>query len=454
MLRNAFVILTLVALNAQAFASAKVQLLALPEPGIATGALKKEDKILAQVADRPVFESEFELFLSLVLNPQQRMQIGNVQGGKDPYRKQFLDTKVMQAAARKQGLDKKPDFRPKMDHMEMQVLVQALLERDGVALRSEITVDEMDAKAYFEKHQNQFKIPESYTARHILVALRASNAPKNAKGWTEDEAKARIALAARALADGRGWEVVAKEFSDDPGSKEKGGLYERIAYGSFAPEFEEAVRKQQLAHVGAPVKTKYGWHLILVEKRIAAEEPLFEMVKEKVQQNIKAAKQEEIFQSYIDGLKKDVGFEEGEAKIQDNSNFSGRSSALASGRIDDDTNIVQMAVSEGSKIWKNSGIIGLEDYCKNLYYKLSKNFARSKALKCIAVDMFGCMLDNAAVNEMNFPRNKYFNKEELQKRLMTIFKKQNKELDYVNELIAICEKNVPNEMKILAKSSH
>ncbi len=273
----------------------------------------KEDKVLASVAGRPIRESDFELFLSLALNPQQRMQVGMVQGAKDPYRKQFLDTKVMQAAARKQGLDKQPDFRRKMDLMEMQILVQELLQRDGEALQAKLAVNEAEVKAYYDKHPEQFKVPESFNARHILVSTKAPDAPKDAKGLTEEEAKVRVGLASKALAEGKGWEAVAKEFSDDPGSKEKGGLYENIAKGSFVPEFEEAVQKQELAKVGEPVKTKYGFHLIQVEKRVAAEMPPFEKVKEKVQQKAQAARQEEVFQAYVMGLKKEVGFTEGEA---------------------------------------------------------------------------------------------------------------------------------------------
>jgi len=311
MLRNALITLTAAVLAAQTPApEAKKPAVSAPK------ATEKEDKVLARIAGRPVRESDFELFLSLALNPQQRMQVGMVQGAKDPYRKQFLDTKVMQAAARKQGLDKKPDFRPKMDLMEMQILVQELLQKDGEALRAKIAITEPEVKAYYDKNPEQFKTPESFDARHILVSVKEPNAPKDAKGLTEEEAKARVALASKALEEGKGWEAVAKEFSDDPGSKEKGGLYENISYGSFVPEFEEAVRKQELAKVGGPVKTKYGFHLIQVEKRNAAELPTFEKVKDKVQQKAQAAKQEETFQAYVDGLKKEVGYAEGSTQSE------------------------------------------------------------------------------------------------------------------------------------------
>lgn len=311
MLRDALIALTTTVLAAQTAPTVKKPSTPAATPKVVAA---KEDKVLAIIGGHPVRESDFELFLSLALNPQQRMQMGIVQGAMEQYRKQFLDTKVMQAAARQQGLDKQPDFRRKMDLMEMQVLVQDLLQKDGDSLRGKIAIQDEDVKAYFDKHPDQFKTPESFNARHILVSVKAADAPKDATGLTEDEAKARIGLAAKALAEGKSWEDVAKEYSDDPGSKEKGGLYENIAYGSFVPEFDLAVRNQEPGKVGAPVKTKYGLHLIQVEKRNAAEQLPFEKAKDQAQQKAQAARQEEVFQAYVDGLKKEVGFQDGDAE--------------------------------------------------------------------------------------------------------------------------------------------
>lgn len=309
MFRDALIALTTAVLVAQAPApGAKAPVPATtPAPAAA-----KEDKILAHIGGRPVRESDFELFLSLALNPQQRMQLGIVEGAMEQYRKQFLDTKVMQAAARKEGLDKHPDFRRKMDLMEMQVLVQELLTRDGETLRGRLALKDEDVKAYYDKHPDKFKTPESFNARHILVSIKGSPKAKE-DAPTEEEAKARIGLAAKALAEGKTWEVVAKEFSDDPGSKETGGLYENITYGSFVPEFDAAVRSQELGKVGAPVKTAFGFHLIQVEKRNASELPPFEKAKEQAQQKAQAARQDEVFQAYVDGLKKVIGFQDGAA---------------------------------------------------------------------------------------------------------------------------------------------
>ncbi|MBK8793561.1 MAG: peptidylprolyl isomerase [Holophaga sp.] len=268
----------------------------------------KEDKVLARVGNRTFRESDFELFLSMALNPQQRMQVEMVQGAKDQYRKQFLDFKVMETKARKDGMDKGPEYQKKRELMEAQVLIQALMKRDSPALEKKVVVGDADVKAYFDKNQDKFKSPESFNARHLLISLKPGE-----KGQGEEEAKAKLAKVQEALKAGKKLEELTKEFSDDPGSKEKGGLYENISYGSFVPEFEAAVRKQDIGMVGEPVKTQFGYHLIQVEKRTASAIPAFDTIKDQVRQKAQSAKQEEVLQAYVDGLKKEIGFMDGAA---------------------------------------------------------------------------------------------------------------------------------------------
>jgi len=306
MLRHSLITLTAALLAAQTPAPEA------PKPGAPkVAAPKKEDKVMARLGSRLLRESDFDLFLSMALNPQQRMQVEMVQGAKETYRKQFLDFKVLETKARLDGLDKGAEYQRKRELMEAQVLIQDLMKRDSEALQKKVVVEEADVKAYYDKHPDQFKSPESFNARHLLVGVKPEDKEKG-----EAEAKAKLVKIEEALKAGKKLEELTKEFSDDPGSKDKGGLYENISYGSFVPEFEQAVRKQEIGKVGEPVKTQYGYHLIQVEKRSESVIPAFDAIKEQVRQKAQAAKQEEVFQAYVDGLKKEVGYAEGTAKAE------------------------------------------------------------------------------------------------------------------------------------------
>ncbi|MCE1228451.1 MAG: peptidylprolyl isomerase [Firmicutes bacterium] len=306
MLRTSFLAFATVLLAAQSPAPK-------PEPAKAP----KVDKTLATIGGKAYRESDFELFLSMALNPQQRMQMGMVQGARESYLKQFLEFKLMETKARKDGLDKGEDYRRKREMMAAQVLVQDLVKRDAPALQEKVRVEDADVKAYYDKHPELFKKPGTFTARHLLISTQPDekvNQGKDAKA-IEDEARAKVAKVQEALKSGKKLEELTQEFSDDPGSKGKGGLYENITFGKFVPEFEEAVRKQEPGKVGEPVKTQFGYHLIQVEKINPSELPAFDTVKDQVRQKALAAKQEEVFQGYISSLKKEIGFTDGAAKV-------------------------------------------------------------------------------------------------------------------------------------------
>lgn len=84
---------------------------------------------------------------------------------------------------------------------------------------------------------------------------------------SKEEKKAQAEQLLQRAKGGEDFAALAKEFSDDPGSKEKGGLYENIVEGSFVPEFEKAVFSMQPGEIYAElVPTKFGFHIIKLEK--------------------------------------------------------------------------------------------------------------------------------------------------------------------------------------------
>jgi len=107
-------------------------------------------------------------------------------------------------------------------------------------LKKRMEVTDADIKKYIEEHPELEPTEKKKKAEEILARVKAG----------EDFAK------------------LAKEFSDDPGSNDKGGLYEGITKGSFVPEFEAATEKVEPGQiVDSVVETKFGYHIIKLEKR-------------------------------------------------------------------------------------------------------------------------------------------------------------------------------------------
>jgi parvulin-like peptidyl-prolyl isomerase len=113
-------------------------------------------------------------------------------------------------------------------------------------------------KDYFAKNKDQFK---QACASHILISTdKRSDA--EAKRMADDiEAQ---------LAGGADFAALAKASSDDPGSKDAGGDLGCNAAGAFVPAFDKAVFSQPIGKVGPPVKTRFGYHIIVVRERSQA----------------------------------------------------------------------------------------------------------------------------------------------------------------------------------------
>lgn len=276
-----------------------------PAPAKAAKPAKPADTVLAYIGKVPVRSSEFETFLDTALNPQQRMQVQFIEGAREQYEKQYLEYRALAAKARKEGLQNQPGHAKKLAIMDMQLLIQALMERDGPALQAKAAIKDTDVKAYYDSHKDKFVTPETFSARHILVGTQAKG---DQKALTDDEAKAKAEMILKEIQDGKPFADAAKEYSDDPGSKDKGGLYEDTPFGKFVPEFDQAVRAQPVGKVGEPVKTTFGYHLIEVEKITPAKQQTFEEAKDEAREQATSERQETVMEGYMAGAKSEVGF--------------------------------------------------------------------------------------------------------------------------------------------------
>lgn len=128
-------------------------------------------------------------------------------------------------------------------------------------------VTDEQLKAEFDKNIDQFI---TASVRHVLINFTD---PETNEERPEGEAL-KIAKEVKAKLDkGEDFATVAKEYSEDPGSAENGGLYEDTPVASWVDAFKEAAKTQELNVIGDPVETEYGYHIIKVEKRT---EPKFE----------------------------------------------------------------------------------------------------------------------------------------------------------------------------------
>ncbi len=249
-------------------------LLALGTIGISPGALAQEgDPVVATVnGDEVLLSDVLAAYRSL---PQQLQSM--------PFTElypQLVDrvvtNKLVAKAGRGAGLHEKPEIQAEIRRLEDRVI-----EREYFSARIDerMTDDKLEAEydAYLEEAEDDKEIH----ARHILVE-------------TEDAAADLIAR----LDDGADFAELAKEHSTGPSSTEGGDLG-FIGRGDTVPPFQAAAFALEAGtYSAAPVKTRFGWHVIKVEEVRAVEPKSFEEMEEDLRdratQDIVAALIEEV----------------------------------------------------------------------------------------------------------------------------------------------------------------
>src|SRR5262249_4615843 len=117
---------------------------------------------------------------------------------------------------------------------------------------------------YYDDHKNDY---ERVKARHILVRFKGSAVPAGAKKeLTEEEALAKVTAIRARLVAGEDFATVAKAESDDAGSGANGGELDFFNHGQMVAPFDKAAFAAPVGQVTEPVKSQFGYHLILVEK--------------------------------------------------------------------------------------------------------------------------------------------------------------------------------------------
>lgn len=120
---------------------------------------------------------------------------------------------------------------------------------------------------------------EQVRARHILMQV-----DKNATLADKTAVLNKIKKVQKELKAGADFAELAKKYSDDPGSKTRGGDLGFFSKGDMVPEFEKVAFSLNVGQVSDPVLTDFGYHIIKVEEKKAGRKLTFEEVENDLKQ--------------------------------------------------------------------------------------------------------------------------------------------------------------------------
>jgi parvulin-like peptidyl-prolyl isomerase len=277
------------ALISQAKASAKQQKRTFPKAGTPEYDNLKQQG-LEYLIRRAEFEQKADDMDVEITDKQVDERLGQL-------KKQFYggDDKKFKASLKKLLLTE--------DQVRKDVRAQLLEEQLYKKVTEDLKVSDKEIEDFYGKNKSQYQQAATREVRHILVKTK----------------KKADALHAQ-LEGGADFARLAKQNSEDPGSKDQGGKL-TVSKGQTVPPFDKAAFALDKNELSKPIKTQYGWHIIqpLSEVKNATTTPL-PQVKEAIKQQLLSEKKTKEMRGWIEGLKDefDVAYQVGYAPPKTN----------------------------------------------------------------------------------------------------------------------------------------
>jgi len=243
-----------------------------------------ENKVLAVAAGYEITEKDLNAIIARY--PQEKRAAFQNDQAKKQLVEQLISFELMNKFGKEMKLDETQEYKDAIKSISKEVITSMAINK----ILADVTVTDEEVKKYYDENKGAFENPATVSARHILVA-------------TEEEAKSikeEIENGTTSFAD------AAMKHSTCP-SKQQGGALGEFSRGMMVPEFEEAAFNAEIGVVTEPVKTQFGYHLIIVDSKKEASTKNFEEVKDGVLHKLLQERQHKKYDEMLKELENKYG---------------------------------------------------------------------------------------------------------------------------------------------------
>jgi peptidyl-prolyl cis-trans isomerase C len=226
-----------------------------------------KDPVVAKVNGTEIHQSD------LAIAEQEAGQLPPMSdAAKKDYLVQFMaDVILVAKAAEDKKIGESAAFKRKLAFDRKKLLMTGLME----SVAKDAVTDEALQKVYDDAIK-QMGTPEEVHARHILIRAKADDEKAS------EEAKKKIEAIIAKLKGGEDFAKLAKEVTEDPSGKANGGDLGYFTKDQMVPEFSKVAFELNKGGISGPVKTQFGWHVLMVEDKRVKPPPTFEAVKDQL----------------------------------------------------------------------------------------------------------------------------------------------------------------------------
>lgn len=244
--------------------------------------------VVAKVNDQKIYKSELEAKLHDIFSSQD----GSVKTPEiEKLPKEVLEILVKEIylekelvkKAESEGLNQNQDIKKQVEQSKNRILRQAYIEK----LTSEAVTDEKVNNKYLELTKD-LEGKKEYQISHIVVK-------------TKEEAEDILKKLKKAK-----FSDLAKKYSIDKESSEKGGNLDFILEDNLVKEIAEVASSLKINEVSQPIQTKFGWHIVKVNEVKDAVLPPFESLKDTIKDQLKQEITNEVSSKITNNIKLEI----------------------------------------------------------------------------------------------------------------------------------------------------
>jgi len=207
-----------------------------------------------------------------------------VEGIIDNIKKQYLIDDAELKAKLKEDNVSYDDF---IAGIRSNVVKGRLLAR---VISPEVNVTEKDLRQYYDKHKDEF-VDEEYRLQQIFVS-------------GQRDGQKRVTEAYSLLQEGKSFESVAKDYSDDTKSAAAGGDIGYVKKVDLIPQLRAAVVFLAPGVYSSIITTPYGFHILKLVEKKKGETLTFELARDSIHEKIVQAESEKRYKDYVGKLRK------------------------------------------------------------------------------------------------------------------------------------------------------
>ena len=255
-------------------------------PGVVVGRMGTMELRAAQLTDLIAAQTP-DVRKALAAQPEALKDLVNAE----------LLRRSLVAEARQAQWDKRPDVALAMERARDQTMIESFVTNRSTPEAAYPSASEIQTA--YDQNLAQFQVPAQIHLAQILIRL-----PEKPTAEDTQRADALIREVSAKVTGGGDFAALAKQYSQDQASKDKGGVLDWIPEAGLNPAIREETAKLQPGGMSRALKTVFGWQIIKVLERKPVSTRSLQEVREAIVKGLRDARTQENRQRFVDALAK------------------------------------------------------------------------------------------------------------------------------------------------------